>query len=88
MAAAIQSPLEIRLSKNTSDSLLSYVAEAGEKTREAVDRFVEEAVSHRLLALRLKQIRERFSDMTPQEIEDLVEEAVAWARSPEGRACE
>ena len=49
MATAIQSALKISLSKDTSDSLLSYIAEAGEPSPEAVTQFVEDASRARCL---------------------------------------
>ena len=81
-------PVTVCLSEDTSQSLLSYMENAGGAAPEAVSRFVEEAVSRRLFEMNSQKVRDRFSDMTPEGIEDLVEEALAWARSPEGRACE
>jgi len=88
MAVATQSPLTLSISKETSDLLLSYVAETDDASPEAIARFVEDAISRRLFAINSQKIRDSFSGTTPEQIDELVEEALAWARSPEGRACE
>lgn len=88
MATAAQNPVTVRFSKETSESLMQYVSGEGDASSEAIARFVEETVSRRLFDIASQKIRNAFSDMTEQEIDALVDEAVAWARSPEGRACE
>lgn len=88
MATSAPGPLTINFSKETSESLLAYFEERVDMNPEVVTRFVEDVVSRQLLKIRIDNIRERFADLSHEQIDNLVEEAIAWARSPEGRACE
>jgi hypothetical protein len=88
MATAAQNPVTVRFSRETSESLLRYASGEGGATPETITRFVEETVRRRLFEINSQKVRAAFSDMTEDEIQTLVDEAVAWARSPEGRACE
>ena len=81
-------PISICFSPEISDRLREYAEEMGLDTIDALTRDLEETVRRRLLLHQTEKIRDRFADMTPEQVDDLVEEALAWARSPEGRACE
>jgi Ribbon-helix-helix domain len=89
MAATTQSgSLTIKFSGEMSQQLRDFAAEIGDSSPEAIAKFVEDTVSRRLFLAKTQKIRERFAHMNPDEIDNLVEEALVWARSPEGRACE
>jgi hypothetical protein len=51
-----------------------------------LSKFVKDAVNWRLLRLTMAEIQDNFKDMAPDEREALIEEAIVWARSPEGIA--
>jgi succinate dehydrogenase/fumarate reductase flavoprotein subunit len=80
--------LTIRFSGEMSQRLRDFAAEMGDNSPEAITKFVEDTVSRRLFLAKTQRIRERFAHMSPDEIDNLVEDALTWARSPEGRACE
>jgi len=88
MATATRARWTVLVSKETDADLRGYLAREKADSSESLSEFVEEAVNMRLLDLNVQNIRSAFSDLSPKETETLVEEAVAWARSPEGRACE
>ena len=88
MPAVTSTRWTLDVSKTTDERLRKYLADAGGATPEAVARFVEDAVQTRLFDLTVHKMKDAFADRSPEEIEGLVEEALAWARSPEGRACE
>ena len=88
MATATRARWTVVVSKETDADLRGYLAREKATSSEALSEFVEEAVNMRLLDLNIQKIRAAFSDLSSKEIEGLVEEAVAWARSSEGRACE
>jgi hypothetical protein len=49
---------------------------------ENLSSFVEEAVKWRILDQTIAEARDAFADMTPDELDALLEEAVAAARAP------
>jgi hypothetical protein len=66
--------------KNTDRSLRTRLAQRGLKKGD-LSKFVEDAVNRALLMETVAEVREGFKDLTPEEIDDLVDEAVAAARS-------
>lgn len=88
MATTAESALTLKISPETSAQLRAFAAESGDSSYEAITRFVEDTLARRLFQIKSQPIRDRFAHMTPEEIDALVEEALAWARSPEGRECE
>jgi hypothetical protein len=89
MAAAPQIQWTLGIFKETDADLRNFLQEtAGEASPLAVTRFVDEAVKMHLLDLQVNRIREAFADLSAEEVEARADEAIAWARSPEGRACE
>jgi len=88
MATATRARWTVVVSKETDADLRGCLAREKTDSSEALSKFVEEAVNMRLLDLNIQKIRSAFSDLSPKQTEDLIDEAVAWARSPEGRACE
>ncbi|HEX9202309.1 MAG TPA: ribbon-helix-helix domain-containing protein [Acidobacteriaceae bacterium] len=88
MAASTQTRWTLDVSKSVDESLRGYLRDSGDATPEAVARFVEDAVQTRLFDLNVQKIKDAFLDMSPAEIDKLADEAISWARSPEGRHCE
>lgn len=70
----------IKVSAETDRSLRTFLAQRGMK-KGALSTFVEEAVEERLYRLMVEEIQARNADLPEDELEDLVEEAVRWARS-------
>lgn len=70
----------IKVSAETDRSLRTFLAQRGLK-KGALSTFVEEAVEERLYRLMVEEIQARNADLPEDELEDLVEEAVRWARS-------
>lgn len=89
MASAATTRWTIEVPKELDSDLRDYLSrESGDASPAAVSGFITESVNMRLLDLSVQKIRRAFSDLSEKEIQDLVDEAIAWARSPEGRACE
>jgi len=70
----------IKVSAETDRSLRTFLAQRGLK-KGALSAFVEEAVEERLHRLMVEEIQARNADLSEEELEDLVEEAVRRARS-------
>ncbi len=71
----------IAVSKQTDTSLRTFLAERGMAEGD-FSKFIEEAVKWRVFDQTLAEVRGKFADLPPEEIETLVEEAVAYARDP------
>jgi len=70
----------IKVSTETDRSLRTYLAQRGMK-KGALSAFVEKAVEERLYRLMVEELQARNADLTDTELDDLVEEAVNWART-------
>ncbi len=70
----------IKVSAETDRSLRIFLAQRGMK-KGALSTFVEEAVEERLYRLMVEEVQARNADVPEDELEDLVEEAVRWART-------
>jgi hypothetical protein len=75
----------INVDRQTDINLRTHLAQKGMKKGD-LSKFVEQAVRWKLLHTIMAEVRDGFSHMTHDEREQLVEEALAWARSPEGIA--
>jgi hypothetical protein len=69
----------VSVSKNTDITVRSFLAQRGMKKGD-LSKFIEEAVKWRVLDQTLAEVRSKFSDMPPDELEALIDEAVAAAR--------
>lgn len=67
------------MSEETDRSLRTFLAQRGLK-KGALSAFVEEAVEERLYRLMVEEIQDRNQDLSDDEIIELVDEAVEWAR--------
>ena len=70
----------IKVSAETDRSLRTFLAQRGLK-KGSLSAFVEEAVEERLYRLMVEEVQARNADLSEDELEDLVEEAVRWTRS-------
>jgi len=71
----------VAVSKQTDTSLRTFLAERGVPETD-FSKFIEEAVKWRVFDQTLAEVRSKFVDLSPEEIETLVAEAVAYARDP------
>ncbi|MGO9170767.1 MAG: ribbon-helix-helix domain-containing protein [Rhodomicrobium sp.] len=69
----------IVVSKETDIVVRSLLAQRGLKKGD-LSKFIEEAVNWRVFDQTLTEVRSKFSDMTPDALEDLIAEACAAAR--------
>ncbi|GAN82249.1 ribbon-helix-helix domain-containing protein [Acidocella aminolytica] len=69
----------VSVSKDTDISVRSFLAQRGMKKGD-LSKFIEDAVKWRVLEQTMAEARDKFSDLEPGELDDLLEEAVAAAR--------
>ena len=69
----------IVVDKRTDINVRTRLAERGMKKGD-LSKFVTDAVNRDLFMQTVAEVREGFKDMSSEEIEALVDEAVAWAR--------
>jgi hypothetical protein len=69
----------IKVSRETDLSLRSYLGAQGMKKGD-LSRFVEEAVRWRVLDRTVQRLKDRNQDLPPEELEALLDEAVADVR--------
>jgi len=69
----------VSVSKDTDIAVRSFLAARGMKKGD-LSKFIEEAVKWRVLDQTMTEARSKFADMPPQELELLIDEAVAFAR--------
>ena len=82
---AVPTKWTISVDPQTDINLRTHLAQNGMKKGD-LSKFVEEAVNWRLIRQTVSDVQARFSDLESDDIESLIEEAVAWARSPDGLA--
>jgi hypothetical protein len=70
------------VSKDTDISVRSFLAERGMKKGD-LSKFIEDAVKWRVLDKTMAEARGRFADMTPEDLDSLIDEAVDAARHAE-----
>ena len=75
----------ISVDPQTDINLRTHLAQRGMKKGD-LSKFVEDAVNWRLFDETVDDVRKGFDDLTADEVQALVDEALAWARSPEGIA--
>lgn len=68
------------VNKQTDINLRTRLAERGLKKGD-LSKFVEDAVNRRLLRETVDEIRAGFSDLSPEEVQALVDEALAEVRT-------
>lgn len=68
------------VSKDLDKSLRQVLANEGGGRKGDLSRFVEEAVKERIYDLTAQAIKEQNASRTPEEIDEIVDEALAWAR--------
>ena len=69
----------LKISANADRTVRTYLARKGYKKGD-LSKFVEDAVRWPVLDATVTQVGNRFADMAPDELDALIEEAVAAAR--------
>jgi hypothetical protein len=69
------------VSSKIDKSLRQFLAAEGRSKKGELSRFVEEAVSKHIFDTALKAAREHNKDVDPEELEEMIEESLAWARA-------
>jgi hypothetical protein len=89
MATATGIRWTIEVSKETDADLRDYLASANGSTStdEAISQFVQQAVREQLFRETARKIKDANAHLSEREVMDAVDEALEWARSPEGREC-
>jgi len=71
----------IAVSTDTDQSLRLFLASNGGGRKGDLSRFVEEAVRAHILELTAEQAKAANADISEANLDEIVEEAVGWARS-------
>jgi hypothetical protein len=71
----------IAVSSETDQSVRMFLAAQGGGRKGDLSRFIEEAVRAHLLEQAAAQAKNAASSMREEELTDLIDEAVAWARA-------
>lgn len=69
----------VSVSKETDDAVRSFLAERGLETGD-LSKFVEEAVNWHVFKQTLTEVRSKFADLSPDEVQALVDEALTAVR--------
>jgi len=70
----------VSVSRDTDITVRSFLAQRGMKKGD-LSKFIEEAVKWRVFDQTLAEARSKFADMPPEELEALIDEAVAATRA-------
>lgn len=70
----------VMVSKDTDIALRSFLAQRGLKKGD-LSRFVEDAVKWRVFTETLTEVREKFADLPPDELQAMIDEACASVRT-------
>ncbi len=69
----------VSVSRDTDIAVRSFLAQHGMKKGD-LSKFIEEAVKWRVLDQTMAEARDKFADMPPDDVETMVNEAVAAVR--------
>lgn len=69
----------VSVSKETDIAVRSFLAQRGMKKGD-LSKFIEDAVKWRVLDQTVAEARSKFADLPPEELESLIDEAVAATR--------
>lgn len=77
MALETMTRWTVSVSKDTDISVRSFLAQRGMKKGD-LSKFIEDAVKWRVLDQTMAEARGKFADLTPVQLEALIDEAVAF----------
>ena len=75
-----QTRWNVVVSKDTDASLRQFLAASGGGRKGDLSKFVEDSVKQRIFQLTVQDIKQQNASMSTEEIEELVDEALTWAR--------
>lgn len=78
---ASQTRWNLVVSTQTDRELRQFLAYQGRGKKGDLSRFVEEAVKKQLFDSALQAARENNKDVDPEEMDAIIDEALAWARA-------
>lgn len=78
--AATSTRWNLVVSKETDKSLRKFLGAEGGGKKGDLSRFVEEAVKEQIYDLTAQAIKQENALRTPEEIGEIVEESIGWAR--------
>lgn len=70
----------LTVNEKTDRSVRSFLARRGLKKGD-LSKFVDEAVRREVLRQTVREIQEQNTDLTPEDAQNLADEALAWARA-------
>ena len=70
----------VTVSKETDIALRSFLAQRGMKKGD-LSKFIEDAVRWRVFDQTVREVREKFADLPPEELQAVIDEACASVRS-------
>ena len=70
----------VAVSPDTDQAVRMFIAAQGGGRKGALSRLIEEAVRSYILERAVEQAKQSTAGMTETEVDELVDEAVAWAR--------
>lgn len=70
----------VLVSKETDIAVRSFLEQHGRK-RGDLSKFIEEAVKWRVFDQTVTEVRSKFADLPPEELEALIDEAIAAVRT-------
>ncbi len=71
----------VGISASTYKDLCEFLADEGDDSAAAVERFVDEAIHERILSETRRQIHAVTSQLSEQELEAIIDESLEWARA-------
>jgi hypothetical protein len=74
----------VSVSKDTDISVRSFLAQRGMKKGD-LSKFIEDAVKWRVLEQTMAEARTKFSDLEPEALDSLIQEALTSTREASGK---
>jgi len=71
----------VQLSADLYKDVRAFISDSGRADTDAINRFVEAAVSNYLLRKATKQLHAATAHISEEDLSEMVEEALDWARS-------
>jgi len=87
MSDATTTRWTVSVSRDTDIAVRSFLAQRGMKKGD-LSKFIEEAVRWRVFDQTLTDVRSKFSDVPTEELESLIDDAVAAVRKDHGARVE
>lgn len=70
----------LAVTPETDQSVRLFLARQGRARKGDLSRFIEEAVQARILELTAQEVKQANADLSPEELESMVQNALDWAK--------